>query len=1334
MTDLVNQGSTVAHRDRVSQVYFGMLEWGLSGEILRRRIDWMVDHVQGSNILDVGCSEGVLEILLARKGFNVTGVDVNAAALDFARELIARESEDVQKRVRFVQGDLAQTRLLDEQFDTLIMGEILEHLRNPKTLLHRSLDLVRPDGRLIVTTPFGYYPHDDHWQTFCLSNFLRLTKPHCSVDSLEVEEGYIRMIGRILGPGERVTQSLTSKQLLSITEKALVSSQQRLYSTIDRHKGRQYTLDKQINSERERAAKLENRFVAEKGKTNGLRKEVEARKAKTAALQQEVEARKAKTAALQQEVETVKVKATALQQDVETGKARTTALRQEVEAGRRMATALQQEVKAEQAKLTELQQDAEADKSKITALLQRVETGKAEETKLTQAVTRLRKREVQLKRSIRWQLGTLFVDVARRPWRIIRLPGDIARLSLNFLRRRKSMSNRIGGPDTSSRPTSSISPRHNNMRAAAPLAGPAAEVPPTTRSLELSASHQEMTKWIMDQVEGQGVAVIGCDDSSLLKSLAELGFRVTRREFRSLGVDPVGPRTERSSASQTAPDWKLSGFGAARESDGKTDPLGTIGTIDTTIIFDIFQANAEPRSILGCLRDRLSQPEGKLIIVQPRFEVLPRDGEKSILTSLLPALRTTTVPQDLSLADAELRFVGHFGRPSPELWPRFESEIWPHLMHEAVQSLHSRHRQEVGTLEQRVQNLLKSTSYRVGQVLVTSAKDPRTLWKVPSHFLNIYRSYPQIKPSKQSTTPFRTTRPLIDFPEFQTPITQSGRSPVIAAILDTFTEFCLRYEAQIVLLSPEHWRRQLKQSQPALLLVESAWRGNNGAWRYLIQDYSEREPNPLRDLLAYCKEHRINTVFWNKEDPPNFHIFISAAQAFDYIFTTDSNCIPKYRELCAHDRIYVMPFACQPRLHNPSREKSWPRHLVCFAGSWMEKYPERNRSLQELLDPALAFGLHIFDRNFNRRGFEASKYRFPERYEPAIRGSLDYKRMLTAYRCYAAMLNANSVDASPTMFSRRVFESLACGTPVISTDSEGLRGMLGNYVRISRSSQDTRAHLNELFSDEERRMREGHLGYRFVHEHHTYRHRMNMMFERVGLRRDESNQQTAVSVVMTVCRLKNVQHALENYNKQHHKTKELILLVDNATLDVTTARARVRDIEQVYVLEVESTSTLQKCLNRGIEAASGDYIAIMNDNDHYGARYLSDMMLAAQYCDSEILGKGTYFVHMKPKDLMAQRVVAEPHMYTDYVVESSLIAQRDVLKRLRVTDRPIGENSSLLAGALEIGCRIYSTDPFNYIAVVDTEQGNRMRQFDESEFLTKCRNIQSGMNWERAMV
>ena len=550
----------------------------------------MVDQARGPRILDLGCSEGVLEILLARKGFNVTGVDINAEALAFARDLLAREPEEVRSRVRFVHGDLAQARLLDDRFDTLVMGEILEHLEDPQTLLNRSLDLIRPDGRVIITTPFGYHPDEDHRQTFCLSDFIALAKPRCALEHLQVESGYIHMVGRVSSSTESSWQQLDSDQLLSMTETALVSSQQRLYGNISGHKRRVSSLEQRVKEGDDRAAKLQKDVKEESSKATRLWQEVEERKsreaklwqevedrkakaselqqeldagrANTAKLQQELDAGKAKTAKLQQELDTGKAKTAKLQQELDAGKARTAKLQQELDAekaktvellqeldagraktvellqeldARRVKTAeLQQELDAGRAKTAELQQELDAGKAKTAELLQELDAGKvktaellqeldagkaktaellqeldagkAKASKLQRELKKAREWEVKLRRSIRWQLGTLFVEAARRPWRVVRLPLDLTRLAVVAFSRRYSVSSNNVSTRNPSHPSPPMTKNRGNMPEARARPGGRTEVSTATSLLSAGSSSEQMVDWITDQVEGYRVS------------------------------------------------------------------------------------------------------------------------------------------------------------------------------------------------------------------------------------------------------------------------------------------------------------------------------------------------------------------------------------------------------------------------------------------------------------------------------------------------------------------------------------------------------------------------------------------------------------------------------------------------------------------------------------------------------------------------------------------------------------------------------------------------------------------------------------------------------------
>ena len=627
MIDKTEINPESAHRDRVAQVYLGIIEWGDSGEILRQRIDWMVDQARGPRILDLGCSEGVLEILLARKGFNVTGVDINAEALAFARDLLAREPEEVRSRVRFVHGDLAQARLLDDRFDTLVMGEILEHLEDPQTLLNRSLDLIRPDGRVIITTPFGYHPDEDHRQAFCLSDFIALAKPRCALEHLQVESGYIHMVGRVSSSTESSWQQLDSDQLLSMTETALVSSQQRLYGNISGHKRRVSSLEQRVKEGDDRAAKLQKDVKEESSKATRLWQEVEERKSreaklwqevkdrkakaselqqeldagraktaellqeldagrvKTAELQQELDAGRAKTAELQQELDAGRVKTAELLQELDAGKAKTAELQQELDAGKAKTAELLQELDAgraktaellqeldagkakiaellqgldaERAKTAELQQELDAERAKTAGLQQELDAGKAKASKLQRELTKAREWEVKLRRSIRWQLGTLFVEAARRPWRVVRLPLDLTRLAVVAFRRRYSVYSNNVSTRNPSHPSPPMTKNRGNMPEARARPGGRTDVPTATSLLSAGSSSEQMVDWITDQVEGHRVAVVGCDNTALLESLDQLRFNVRAYQLGSSVSEPVLVKREVGVGSQEEPGRSL---------------------------------------------------------------------------------------------------------------------------------------------------------------------------------------------------------------------------------------------------------------------------------------------------------------------------------------------------------------------------------------------------------------------------------------------------------------------------------------------------------------------------------------------------------------------------------------------------------------------------------------------------------------------------------------------------------------------------------------------------------------------------------------------------------
>lgn len=103
----------------------------------------------GSNkrVLDVGCSTGYLARVLNALGDTVSGVEYDAAA--------AKEAEpDLAK---LVVGDLEALDLAAEfgegNFDIVVFGDVLEHLRDPMPVLRRARTLLAPGGSVVISVP-----------------------------------------------------------------------------------------------------------------------------------------------------------------------------------------------------------------------------------------------------------------------------------------------------------------------------------------------------------------------------------------------------------------------------------------------------------------------------------------------------------------------------------------------------------------------------------------------------------------------------------------------------------------------------------------------------------------------------------------------------------------------------------------------------------------------------------------------------------------------------------------------------------------------------------------------------------------------------------------------------------------------------------------------------------------------------------------------------------------------------------------------------------------------------------------------------------------------------
>jgi hypothetical protein len=368
----------------------------------------------------------------------------------------------------------------------------------------------------------------------------------------------------------------------------------------------------------------------------------------------------------------------------------------------------------------------------------------------------------------------------------------------------------------------------------------------------------------------------------------------------------------------------------------------------------------------------------------------------------------------------------------------------------------------------------------------------------------------------------------------------------------------------------------------------------------------------INELLLYCKKNWIKNIFWCKEDPVDLHRFIGVAQKFDYVFTTDIQCIPLYKRLLGHSRVHLLPFAGQPKFHNPiqhfKRENS-----ACFAGSYYVRYPQRTRDLDTIFDSVNSFfPMVIYDRY---HGASDLNYKFPDKFNDFIIGCLPPNEIDKAYKGYALGINLNTIKNSESMFARRIFELLACGTVTVSNESPGLHFLFGNLILVSDHHDVLLEMLEQVYSQPWKLSKLALAGLRKVMLEHTYSHRLSTVMQKVF----DADQMPILPSVFVIAHARKHDdiYRLQSMllSQAGVKWRALLLISDEINFNVSFSDTRIQVLFASEVSEVAISHFVDQ----------EEWVAGMSAADYYGANYFIDLLLGTRYSQALAFGKAGFF-------------------------------------------------------------------------------------------------------------
>ena len=389
----------------------------------------------------------------------------------------------------------------------------------------------------------------------------------------------------------------------------------------------------------------------------------------------------------------------------------------------------------------------------------------------------------------------------------------------------------------------------------------------------------------------------------------------------------------------------------------------------------------------------------------------------------------------------------------------------------------------------------------------------------------------------------------------------------VALISDQFTYDSYKYEFTPISLHPKTWKKEMKEGKPDLFFCESTWEGHNykgetGPWRKKILRYYEFEEDNrkvLFEILEYCKENNIPSIYWNKEDPPNYRAedFSAAETAvgFDYVFTSAEECIKHYEKDFNLTNVYPLMFAGQPKLFNPLNFTDETIEEIVFAGSYYPRHVKRAELMEDILDRIIEkLGtIRIYDRNYYKHWGN-----FPDRYEKYLLPPIHYQETPKLYKQMKWGLNFNTVTESNTMFARRVFELSLTNTFIITNYSKGVERIFGDNVFYFDKTNELpdfkenyeEQRLNNLYN---------------VLENHNYTKRWKEILDTIGFEYKEEIED--ISIIFKIDSSEDLEKTIEKFDAIDYEDKVLKVIITSTNDDENTEELKESLKEKYPTLE-----------------------------------------------------------------------------------------------------------------------------------------------------------------------
>jgi Glycosyl transferases group 1 len=283
------------------------------------------------------------------------------------------------------------------------------------------------------------------------------------------------------------------------------------------------------------------------------------------------------------------------------------------------------------------------------------------------------------------------------------------------------------------------------------------------------------------------------------------------------------------------------------------------------------------------------------------------------------------------------------------------------------------------------------------------------------------------------------------------------------------------------------------------------------------------------------------------------------------------------------------------------------------------------------------------------------------------------------------------------MFSRRVFELLACDAAVLTTESEGVERTFGELVPVVTTPDQATEALTNLIHDDVYRREIVVPARRLVMTQHTYRQRLGQIAQTMGysVSTDLGDGIAALALIDDADQARMVSDLVAAISSQRSVPAEFLigLGLETSVAGDLHELAEARSDVRVQVVQQDQGGERTNRFRELASLASSPWVGIVDPAHHYGEYHFMDLLVCTRFADADVIGSAAFEVISDAASTQDDLELS----YVDSVHPHSAIASRKLVVNRGWPDRMPNAGETLREWSSH-GVRFFSGNATNFRA------------------------------------